>query len=891
MNQPKWAKDEQDRRIKEQITVVQRPGAFTAPVTTGLGADGRFQANKPVGRYDLELHEDEGVVPAHIMRGPVGQKMAKMLKHETGFDIFKNHGKMGPVGTVKMQSGGTVPAYLMDMSKLPGEEKTKNKEINETMDRENAENLNQTQLLEKIGMPSYLSKDPFTQRNYDNPTGPVNTLNQPVSSPSTLNPVTAPSPVKMPTEKDLVTIPVQAAPVVKPPEVTIKNQAVQATPVAQAAAPVKIEEKVQAPPVPVSMAPVQAPAQTTEPAAAPAAVSAAPGTFYDNTAKQMTQQMVDMSRGESEIFENIKNQAFSNLAPQLQIQLTQAAMRIARSPNMTEGAKRAAMGDAMRNVGLAESQLAGQMAQKALDMAMTATGQAFNMAQGQQAYFEGNRRFDIGVQQDAIRTLEDAGDYDTAAKVFEDAYGYKPDYTQLKNAALSKVSNDAAGNVSAIIEENQYMNSGDAWKDPEIKQNLQTMWDNLSDTAKVGTDFDTWAQGRLNNMVYARSPVGKAINAMGGMGYLMTLPGAKGKTEDEIRNAVFGIYSGGGFSIDDKGNWTVDSSNPIWDTYGDLFDPRYKTVEELNTEWNASGPAVQLLADGSYYTRDAGGNLQEASISDVINTVHGQAGAQPGATYADGPNKYTLQADGKTWELTDSDTNLIADVSSKFDFIDSANTNGSLFGDDAKFIMQNGTADQKKKLQDMRVDYVSGSYDLMNKYKTEDPELYQAAVDKLAKNPFNNEGEYKSGMGVNDGVYFKSDKPNPGTLISYGGKIYRIDELNYQSVTGLSDAEYEYIKVKSLDDGKTYYIKPSFGTTSEADYFFSPGAISSTSTGGEKSGGALTPDIIKMGDKEINLNDYKNSIVKGLLLTGIINAYKAGKVSEADYNHALLSLK
>ena len=88
MNNPSWVKDymqKQTPQIREQITVLRRP--IQRPSFSGTEPNGSVNPQKPVAVGSLEMHQGEGVIPAHIMMGPVGRDVQNLIKDKTGRDF------------------------------------------------------------------------------------------------------------------------------------------------------------------------------------------------------------------------------------------------------------------------------------------------------------------------------------------------------------------------------------------------------------------------------------------------------------------------------------------------------------------------------------------------------------------------------------------------------------------------------------------------------------------------------------------------------------------------------------------------------------------------------------------------------------------------------------
>ncbi len=138
----------------------------------------------------------------------------------------------------------------------------------------------------------------------------------------------------------------------------------------------------------------------------------------------------------SEIYKKIAATAFGNLDPQLQTQMTVLAMQIASDPDMTEGQKRTAMAQGLRDVGIAQAGLAEKLASNALTMATNAIGKTYEMAEGKRRYDE-----EIATERERYRNVQkwgdydrliQAGDFDNASRTFTEITGKPMDADRLK---------------------------------------------------------------------------------------------------------------------------------------------------------------------------------------------------------------------------------------------------------------------------------------------------------------------------------------------------------------------------------------------------------------------------------------------------------------------------
>ena len=126
----------------------------------------------------------------------------------------------------------------------------------------------------------------------------------------------------------------------------------------------------------------------------------------------------DIANGTSPVFQRMANMAFNDLNPSLQVGLTLAAMNIAQSPYMTEGMKQTVMMQAIRNAGVQQSNLAADLATKAMSIAHEAIGEGLTWSANQRDFNEAAAR---NEKNDAWKDFEYTAQYGSDQDVI-DAY-------------------------------------------------------------------------------------------------------------------------------------------------------------------------------------------------------------------------------------------------------------------------------------------------------------------------------------------------------------------------------------------------------------------------------------------------------------------------------------
>jgi len=444
MNRPAWL-DKYKKPVRDQITIVRPirrapaipmgPGAGTMsgtirPGYTGAGADGRVQPDMPVAVDKLEDHEGEYIISAADVKergGPKGiERKLKLVPQQT---IRRGD-------TALYATGGLVVSTqdLKNAAKAPDPTRT----IYET-GANNA--MPPTPIPAPAATPAAMPALQIgTQTVQTAPGAQIPGAAKPAATPAlqiASQPVqTMPAPARAPVTPRYAGPYGQNDRTVTTPGQNVGISTPGVTP--RYAGPYGQNDRTVTTPAPVERVddPNQIPIHTIQ-----NDTSVVPGGEPTQTpptdesriadAQNVTADLMDPN---SDTYKAIATNAFNGLAPQLQTNLTLAAMNIAQNPNMSEGAKRAMLMDTIRNNGIAESDLAAQMADKALGMISQAAQATYNMASGNRTFAENVRQsdrtfnenvrqYDLGRQDtlDAIERGETSTEFTAQWGHYEDA--------------------------------------------------------------------------------------------------------------------------------------------------------------------------------------------------------------------------------------------------------------------------------------------------------------------------------------------------------------------------------------------------------------------------------------------------------------------------------------
>jgi len=349
----------------------------------------------------------------------------------------------------------------------------------------------------------------------------------------------------------------------------------------------------------------------------PAAVPIVPQ--ITNQFDQSRQQALNASKAimnfDSPVFKRIANSAFSNLAPQLQNNLTLMSMQLAADPTMTAGGRVAAMAKALSANGIAEAGLAGTIAQKAMDMSTQAINDVYNMSTGMSGDLynrqTGERDYTYKVGQDALAQSNTDRTFNYG--VTRDARGdFVTDrtfnYTSNVNAANAALAvGDPAGWAAAwarngvTVDPTKMQNAETATEVTTVIDGLVTnyntnevlkKWDDPANIALLKryakangiTYTDTWAKEFFDSLAVGQSPAGQITSSWTDADYTNLFPDYaddQTTTINEIDAFSYGTLKGvpamkakvksflltGGAKQNSDGSWSFDSD--AWLSDGD----------------------------------------------------------------------------------------------------------------------------------------------------------------------------------------------------------------------------------------------------------------------------------------------------------------------------------
>jgi len=638
MARPAWLKQhlETKPKFKDQITVLPTmPRNPQRPYYTGAGKDGIVQPMMPAAQDQTQVHEGEEVIPAKTVAeagGPqaVRRGVEMMTNRASGENTTmpKVTGYCNGGVIRKFSSGGTIttdPTTMPSVTSDPGG----------VMAAADA-----ARVASKTIMPPVQTPEGSKATMQANRAAQDAALVTPAGSKATMqanraaqdaaaaaNPLTS-DPGGLMAAGAASRVAAKTA----MPSVTSDPGGVMA-----AAAAAHTAAKANPPTV------------VAQPAAAPA------NAMPDLVANQMLRNTTDMANGKSQILKNIANNAFATLNPQLQTQMTLTAMRIANDPNMTEGAKRTAMAEQLLRNGVAQSDLANQMAGKAMDIAVQATSEAYNMATGE-------RSWNYQQATDKLNAMITAKDYKGAAAAANDLYGTKIDYS----AAIS--DNNIATILNSTSDLAGLFQSGQpvTLATPAARMILQKMWD--ADPANTGKPMDEdWARGQLTNIGQTMSPAWQfkrgidneaALGWFGGDTTRLDSFSYGGQTGlPAFQNAMYAFHTGGAVALDANGNFTFNDKSPIWQTFmttmgmGGTGAAGTGTGAGTTPAAGTEGQKRDVLIDGASVNQTFHNGAWYAT-STLPKSVTGAAAGTTGTPKAGDTknmNGNVYKFDGKTW--------------------------------------------------------------------------------------------------------------------------------------------------------------------------------------------------------------------------------------------------
>lgn len=575
---------------------------------------------------------------------------------------------------------------------------------------------------------------------------------------------------------------------------------------------------------------------TPPPEAPPPIDQAAVGTMQ----QEMLHETRDVAMGKSKLMESLANQGFQNLDARQQTQLAQTAMQISADPNLTEGQKRSMMAQTMRDHGIAQSDLAGDLAIASMKEARQAQGQLFKMTQDirrfEQNRFESERdynerrrqwqeNFDYRKSVDAINASIDAGDFEGAQEAWSNL-GFEVDYTEAIDAQDQRKINASMVNISANVAAGMDMTNDVMLND------LESAWSAMHPDEPFniaeGTDSGDWARKTIDQMKRNSDPIAADIYALeddtlsamvrpsdAGADWKMEdfeYKGLKGRKAAEA--VMLDIKMEKGYTFDADGNMTVDWNNPIWAatgvtkphtttpaTTGD--GPQYEQYGFTEEEFDdavAFGDA--LYKDNVAYVRTNDKIVPLTEYQDspdftndpVFKGADGET-LPPGSRVQIGEQDWKRNKRNKrtgVWQKAEPPT---------FDQFDPWSAGAQEIID----LGPNYDMDLYKSAVDARAQDIVDNVDIskLRKLDKNDP-VYQKAVQ--LQEPYEGGGYYETTG--NNQQNFTRMPPAVDEMIKIGGEIYVVTtgvQTNYK--TGASK-EYQYFRVKSLDGKKNFEVRP-----------------------------------------------------------------------------------
>lgn len=743
LERPKWAenyiKELQTGKTPDQITIVPGVmGGVRRPVYTGAGADGRVQADMPVSQDLTQFHEGELVIPAKDVKGLGGPeeaqaKIREMMKggkvptvtgYSKGGEVgeeSKSHEKgeekpnraMMRIQQMQMRKmaapsisgykcGGRVKGYAgggyVDPVKgwQPGTEPVVQGQAertgtgdfqepivqggnsgqtgNEVADASTQAIVDQRMAPAVTGGNSGQAEDPTQQFATQETAALANTNRQAGQNAAALR--------AAPTEGQTKLAPDGVNKLTYKNGQWLSDRQIALQTAGSFAPTVTAGGKTQAVEGPAVQANLVN-GQTVKPVA-PAVTpttTAQPTAGYDRTANQMLQQLKSIATGDSDMLRRQAAAAFGNLDARLQTNMLSTAMRIANNPNLSEGAKRTMMAEEIRNTGIAQSQLAGSLADTAMNLAMQATGQALNAATGLS-----NTVYQRNI--DKLNEYKSSGDIEGYAKLAKEVYGIDLNVDTLKSAdALGKIS-DAQGFIADAFAQNPNTNLDS----PGVRTAIKAVWD----AEHPGVPMDeNWARSQLATMGQTMSPSWQFMNGIdadAAIPFFANKPGGLeaftfGKNADgspkytgleAFRKAMYAFNTGGAFTIGEDGQIDFNEKSPIYQEFLNTLGGGVADGTVIaDTTGKRVGDAFKA-ADGKSYTVasvDSSGNV--VSVKDSTGTVktlqeiRSTAAIPTTGIYANAQQGNKVYFNGSALTVEPSGASVIAKDESPTGYVDS----------------------------------------------------------------------------------------------------------------------------------------------------------------------------------------------------------------------------
>jgi len=464
MNQPSWAK-----RYKQQMGLGLRINGGMQPIAyTGTGDDNRVQPNKPVMMVSTQkgkrmLHEGEGLISK-----PNGS--FKVVPQKELIEIEKKNKMPGFQygGTFKFSSGDTEKPLrtepIQNSFNFSPDKLSKETEANRQASADIKANTVARTPAEIAAKGAMMAdRAPAFQ--------PIARTDAEIAAKGAMMADRAPA--FQPIARTDAEIAAKEAMMADKPLSAFQ-------PIARTPAEIAAKEAMMADKTPI---------QTSTTTTADTTTGAEVDVEDTDRMERMTAKMEEFTDPESPVYKKIANIAFGQLDPRLQTNMTLTAMQIAQNPNLTEGQKRVAMAQALRDAGIAQSELAADMAGKAMDSIRAAIGETFGMAQDLGSY-----KWDKGLEKASI--MLQSGDIQGYADQLSKNFGINVDVSKLQDEQNNQTYNTGLANLTANI------GSNIGFDDPSTQNILKSIAESqgISDA-----DYDSWAREFYDDVATASS--------------------------------------------------------------------------------------------------------------------------------------------------------------------------------------------------------------------------------------------------------------------------------------------------------------------------------------------------------------------------------------------------
>lgn len=574
-------KGDEDAAVQQMTIVPGLIGGARNMVYTGKGSDGRVQTDNPVMVDQTAFHEDEIVVPSTSVSKMGGPKRAmmkikqlEMKKAEKGATGYEEGGAVLTDKQRLMAGQTAIPSTTATSGLTDKQRIMATQSPTATPTPAPATDLASGVYAAKAGIQAGTDtqKDLTTAAKAavlptttvtPTPDAGLNQkqINQGIT---TYTPPSAPTPSPVPSatltaKQQIMGVTEPEAPagtgVLTPEQVYARNALTT-----QKGAPLDAAELQKI----VDSSPTQLEQQLTaaglKPQAQQEAADAHVAGQYSQYANEALNQMRAFANGTSDVYQRQANAAFLALDARLQTQLMSAAMRIASQPGLTDGARRTMMAEQMRNAGLAQSSLAGTLADQVMKTAMAATGQAYTMATGE-------RDFQTQQIKDGMAAALQGEDYDTYAKLSKQLYGVDVNLASVKSGvALQKIADGNEFIYTAITND---PNASIAT--PGVRTALQSIWDAQNPGQPMPED---WATTQLAQMKQASSQAYQFMQGIDNDAAMGLFGGDQARVDgftfgqykglEAVQHAMYGFMTGGAFTVGADGFFDFNEDSPIY---------------------------------------------------------------------------------------------------------------------------------------------------------------------------------------------------------------------------------------------------------------------------------------------------------------------------------------